>query len=89
MENKILYSYNFTLSKTVAIVILVVGSVFSFVFGSSEVLISTFGITGGLLGLRNWSEVIIRKTRINNGLSEYYTPQTKPENLEKPDENIG
>lgn len=90
MNNKFNYIFNFTLSKTIAVIILIIGSVFSFVFGSGEVLISTFGITGGLLGLKSWNEAIIRKTRLNHGLPEYYNySQTQPENMENPDKPTG
>jgi hypothetical protein len=51
----------FTLSKLAAYLILIIGSMFAFYFHDATVLISSFGISGGLLGLKNWSDSQVSK----------------------------
>jgi len=55
-----------TSSKILAYVILIVCGVYSFLYGSAEVLIFGISIAGGLHGLRSWSEGLTRRSEMQN-----------------------
>jgi hypothetical protein len=78
MKVKIDMSIYITASKFLAYMIFITGSVFSFVFNSSEVFMFCSGIAAGLHGLKSWQTSSIEKTKIKNGNSEIVPPQQEP-----------
>ena len=86
-----------TSSKILAYVILVVCSVYSFLYESAEVLIFAISIAGGLHGLRSWSEGLTRRREIQHrnwgGGEPYYNDYDYDydnyDEKQKPNDEIG
>jgi len=55
-----------TFSKIIALIIIILGSIFSFYFKNSEVMIVSFSLSAGLSGLKAWSEGLTTRKNIQN-----------------------
>jgi len=91
VKNNFHISIWLTFSKTMAIVILIVGSIFAYIFGNSEVIIFTLSLSGGLAGLKSWSEGLTRRRKIDkwNGNYNSYDDYDTNSNSNKPFDEIG
>lgn len=55
-----------TFSKIMSIIILILGTIFSFIYKNPEVIIFTLSLSSGLAGLKTWSEGLTKRKEINN-----------------------
>lgn len=82
MRNSFRIQVFLTTSKLCAYIILIIGSVFAFVYQDGGVLLATFSAVSAILLMKTYTTSRTEQKKLE------YT-QTKPENLEKPDEEIG
>lgn len=57
-----------TFTKIMAIVILVLGTIFAFINHNPEVMIFTLSLSGGLSGLKSWSDGLTRRREIDKNI---------------------
>jgi hypothetical protein len=68
-----------TYTKLMAILVLLVGCIFSYIYNSSEVIIFTLSLSAGLAGLKSWSDGLTdrrkmeppRKRRYDDDYDDY------------------
>jgi 5-bromo-4-chloroindolyl phosphate hydrolysis protein len=61
-----------TFSKMMALLVLIIGGIFSFLYNNSEVLIFSISLAGGLAGLKSWSEGLTRRKEMEmNNYNDY------------------
>jgi hypothetical protein len=74
-----------TFTKIFAIIILAVGSVFSFITKNSEVMIFTLSLASGLSGLKNWQEGLTNRkemgTNFDSKISTHSETITKKDDV--------
>ena len=58
-----------TFSKLMAIIVLIIGSIFSFYFHEPDVMIFTLSLSGGLTGLKSWSEGLTRRKELQKDIT--------------------
>lgn len=85
---KISFNIYITTSKLAAYLILIIGTIFAFVYNNSEVIIFTFSLSAGLLGLKTWSEGLTRRHMDRNRRNEYIYDRESYD-YQKPIEEIG
>lgn len=67
------HSYNFTLSKVLGFLIFLVGTFYAFFFKESEVMIFSFSLSAGLMGLKTWSEGLTQRKQIDKNKTDEYS----------------
>lgn len=56
-----------TFTKVMALLVLALGSIYSFYAKDPDVMIFTLSIAGGLAGLKSWSSALITRHRVQRG----------------------
>jgi len=62
---KIGVSIFITFSRAMALLVLIVGSIFSYLNHNPEVMIFTLSLAGGLAGLKSWSDGMTKRKEID------------------------
>jgi len=57
-------SIDLTLSKLLAYLVLIIGSIYSFVFNDATVLISTFGAASAIIAVKTYTSSVERQKKI-------------------------
>lgn len=80
-----------TFSKLMALLVLIIGSTFAFIFNSSEVIIFSLSLAGGLAGLKTWSEGLTRRKHISSGRNDQYDYNNQNDyyNYQRPKDEVG
>jgi hypothetical protein len=54
-----------------ALLVLIIGGIFAFIYNSSEVIIFSISLAGGLAGLKSWSEGLTRRKGMETNYNDY------------------
>lgn len=63
-----------TFTKAISLLVLAVGSAYSFYAKDPNVMIFTLSISGGLAGLKSWNSTTIAKAQIESPTQTYVDP---------------
>lgn len=60
-----------TYTKLMAILVLIVGCIFSYIYNSSEVIIFTLSLSAGLAGLKSWNDGLTDRRKMKPEKDDY------------------
>lgn len=58
------YNIYITFSKMMALIVLIIGTIFSFLYKNPEAMMFSLSMAGGLTGLKTWSEGLTKRKEL-------------------------